>query len=213
LIGSGIPVTLTDANNNILLQYFPTAFSEEELEELTISTDILFLQNGSKTDCYRDIEQVYLLGCWRDSAKKPFLSQQTSTPQALQWISKNQRIFQTAMPKLHSLYESIPIPKRHFGAWAAVAVNKLHSHGTALHVDRKDYQHGFCWVLAFGSFSNGGAMYLQQSNTKIYLKSGDMMCFKSTEPHQVEPFSGNRYSVVFFSHQNLFYNNGQPTWK
>jgi hypothetical protein len=92
-----------------------------------------------------------------------------------------------------------------FGAWAAVAINcNLNpSHEIAAHRGAHDYKDGLCWTIPFGSFS-GGNLNFPELKVEMEYGTGDVAAFQSLQVHNVQPFSGTRFSLVFFSHNNVF---------
>ena len=197
------------------MQFHPGIFSTEQLLKLTVSTQQLFSNHPSTTNNnYRNISNVLYFGCCRDYSKNPYELEATKHIAAQSWIDHNKNIFNQVndlfkkfIPELFHRYSSIPLPKRHFGAFATVAVNKLSNNGIALHQDVKDYKNGYCWIVPFGKF-DGGNFLLKDINVTVPLQAADIMCLQSTKRHQVKPFEGFRFSLVFFSHHNLFYYNG-----
>jgi hypothetical protein len=97
------------------------------------------------------------------------------------------------------------VPVRMFGAWAAVAINyKLEAaSGIAVHSDSHDFRDGLCWTVPFGTFE-GGNLSFPKLNLDLEYHEGDVAAFQSLQLHEVKPFQGTRYSLVFFLHNNLF---------
>ena len=128
----------------------------------------------------------------------------------MSWIHQNQELFNTAntifksnFPQLFEEYSKVLLPNRFFGAWITITLNKLFDTGMSYHIDKQDYKKSYCWVLPFGTFSKG-FFNIPEIPTKICLQTRDFLCFDSHLLHGVEPFIGTRYSLVFFSHSNLF---------
>ena len=72
-----------------------------------------------------------------------------------------------------------------------------------LHKDAHDFRDGLCWTIPFGEFK-GGNLELLELNVELEYKAGDVAAFQSLQQHRVKPFTGQRFSLVFFSHNTLF---------
>ena len=103
-------------------------------------------------------------------------------------------------------YSDVKLPVRMFDAWAAVAINcnVNPKHGIAAHRDVHDYLDGLCWTIPFGPLESGGNLKFPELNVELEYGTGDVAAFQSLQVHQVEPFSGERFSLVLFSHNNVF---------
>lgn len=155
---------------------------------------------------------VHHFGCWRGSDTIPFEIADTRHHAAYEWIETNQplffmlnKLFAYHFPQLYAQYNNVDMLKRFFGAWAAVAINKLKNTGMHAHNDKKDYRNGLCWTVPFGYFTEGD-LYLKEINTYLSYTTGDVNCMKSFQlTHKVEPFKGERYSLALFTHHNMFF--------
>jgi len=76
-----------------------------------------------------------------------------------------------------------------------------------IHKDDDDYRHGFCFVVPFGKWKEGGGdLYFPDLGITVVMKPGMVVAFKSAELlHGVTPYVGERYSIVLFSGQTLFF--------
>jgi hypothetical protein len=97
------------------------------------------------------------------------------------------------------------IPVKMFGAWAVVAINcNLDPvNGIAAHRNSHDYKDGMCWTVPFGTFTEGN-LYFPELRVTVEYGTGDVAAFQSLQEHQVQYFKGNRFSLVLFSHNNVF---------
>jgi hypothetical protein len=166
-----------------------------------------------KRDVKRGVGQVFHLGCWRTYSKLPFVTRDTRGEEAKKWIQSNRgmfwrlnNLFYNEFPELFQTYMAVNIPVRMFGAWAAIAINGdlREGSGIELHRDAHDFKDGFCFVVPFGNLTDGN---LRFPKLKMELEYGskDVVAFQSLQLHEVLPFHGQRYSLVLFSHNNLFY--------
>src|SRR5918994_1996381 len=72
------------------------------------------------------------------------------------------------------------------------------------YIDHDDDKYGFCWFVLLGDWE-GGDLIFSQLNVRIKLKPGNILAFRSNLlVHENLPCSGVRYSLVFFTHNNLF---------
>src|SRR5215216_7813631 len=72
------------------------------------------------------------------------------------------------------------------------------------YIDCDDDKYGFCWLVSLGDWE-GGDLIFPQLNVRIKLKPGNILAFRSNlSVHGNLPYSGVRYSLVFFTHNNLF---------
>jgi hypothetical protein len=94
------------------------------------------------------------------------------------------------------------IPVRMFGAWAAVAINcNLNpTHGIAAHRDAHDYIDSLCWTIPFGTFTESNLKF-PELKVELEYGTGDVAAFQSL---QVQSFIGKRFSLVLFSHNDVF---------
>ena len=124
----------------------------------------------------------------------------------LQQLSSD-NLFYNEFLELQQMYLDAQIPVRMFGTWAAVAINCGLDQNTdiRLHKDAHNFKDGLCFTIPFGSFANGGDLYFFQLKTILKYRSGDVAAFQSLQQHQVLPFHDQRFSLVLFSHNNLFY--------
>jgi len=92
-----------------------------------------------------------------------------------------------------------------FGAWAAVAINCNidPTQGIAAHRDAHDFSGGLCWTIPFGCFE-GGDLHFPELKVRMEYGTGDVAAFRSLQVHEVKPFRGTRFSLVLFSHNNVF---------
>jgi hypothetical protein len=96
------------------------------------------------------------------------------------------------LQKIHPLH-------REFSIFSYMVFNL--TSGMKRHRDNRDF--AYCWVFVFGEFS-GGELEFIYLNTKIQLRPGDLICFKSAELyHQVMEYIGDRRSVVLTTHNSI----------
>jgi len=89
------------------------------------------------------------------------------------------------------------------GTFATMAVNI--DYAASGHRDNCDYRKGFCFIIPFGSFTNGGHLRLDQYGVEIAAQPGDLIVLRSyLVEHSVTTYSGTRHSIVFFSHNMKF---------
>jgi len=128
------------------------------------------------------------------------------------WVEKNQALFRSCAwvfkktwPDLHEEYTSViaNVPLT-IGAWSTVALN-CNCGAKTVHRDTKDFRDGYCWVIPFGNFE-GGELFFPDLNITIKMAPEMLVAFQSFElDHCVHEYTGERYSVVFFTHQTMFF--------
>lgn len=82
-----------------------------------------------------------------------------------------------------------------------MALSQGHS---APHFDHHDAHDGLTCVMPFGDFT-GGDFIIHDYGTRITLREGDVLFFRSwLQLHSTMPVtSGQRYSIVFFTHERM----------
>lgn len=208
------PCIIKDPLGQTLARSFSQLVSPSLLSTLTVSTATLVAQRpptagtrGSRGDVQR-----YHFGCWRDYARNPYIIQDSEEPPCKEWMAANAPLFtllstafQQLFPDLYARYQAVALqlPMQCFSPWAAVALNI--NFPALPHQDSHDYRHGLCWVVPFGEWE-GGNLRLHNLNKELVLGAGDVVCFRSTTiTHSVAPYKGHRHSLVFFSHDSLFF--------
>lgn len=194
-------------------------------EQLTKSTKELF--ETKKASPLKHIARghgeadgrCYHFGVWRKSMKIPQLTADTINgrnkkiwPHFQKWYSTNQEVFQTVndifaehFPFLFAWYDTLAekLPEKLFGAFATCVVNV--DFPVWRHIDKSDCQHGFCFTLEFGDFTEGN-LVLETLNIEVECSPGDLIVFPShLVYHFVRPYQGWRSSMVFLSHDSLFF--------
>jgi hypothetical protein len=82
--------------------------------------------------------------------------------------------------------------------------------GTAPHYYYKDEPEGYCCVVPLGDFS-GGELVFREHKLRFSIKPGDIIFFHFRNMiHENLEFTGERYSLVFTTHHNMFTEFGQP---
>jgi len=128
------------------------------------------------------------------------------------WIQKNQKlfnlistIFEQQQPVMFKKYMSIVDKyELQLGPFSCVALN-LNFGKIDRHKDTKDVQEGYCWVLPWGNW-NGGLLTFPELNVSVDSKAGDLTGFLSSAlVHEVTAYSGYRYSLTCFTHQQNFF--------
>ena len=213
-ISNSDPAFVKDKRGGMILKVFRNFLTEAETNQLENTTNTLTDNLKGKFDKKRGVPLVYHLGCWRKYTELPFVTVNTRNRHSQDWILKNRDIFL----KLNDLfYQEFPVlletywtvenlPARMFGTWASVAINCHLDEdvGIGLHSDEHDFADGFCWTIPFGNFSEGDLNF-PDLNTTVAYKTGDVAVFQSRQQHEVKKFRGKRFSLVLFSHNNLFY--------
>lgn len=186
--------------NNVLTQ------TTKELFEAQPAT------KKKKTKRKESAGRCYHFGTWRKYTKEPKITEESlSHPYFQTWKSKNAAVFskidslfQQHFPLVHSWYQArakhLPMP---FHSFATCVVNVDFACGK--HKDRSDCRFGYCFVLPFGTFT-GGALMMEDIRVKIDLAAGDLLVFPSQKLfHWVEQYHGWRSSLVFLSHDSIFF--------
>jgi len=150
------------------------------------------------------------IGSWRERSKTVEVTADSKLGGVETWLEKNQKLFKSVSavfkrtwPKLYAHYHRISAeaPLK-VGAWSTVAIN---SAARLVHTDTKDYKDGYCWVVPFGDFE-GGELYFPDLNITIKMAPQMLVAFQSFNlKHGVNPFTGSRYSLVFYQHQTMFF--------
>lgn len=195
-----------------MIRYFKAAISSDLLETLQNSTDDLVAAvETHQKQTKRGTENCLHLGNWRKSSKLPFPTVDSSSLAAKNWITANQKLadhcsalFQKNFPILFAKYTKVAESDRVFGAWTTCAINV--NFACEPHYDDHDYQGGLCWVIPFGSYKTGRSLFFPHLNIEVFTRPGDLICFRSFAlRHQVRNYDHVRNSVVFFTHQNMFF--------
>jgi len=155
---------------------------------------------------------VYHCGIWRKYMKEPRWSAQSLEEPMQKWLDVNGKLFKAVSDvfkreykELFSFYAALHDGDEDFPLYPWMMVNINYRWAVEEHRDTSDFQNGLCWVLVFGEFT-GGELVLKEPNITIQLKPGDLVCFKSYSiTHYVKPFQGQRNSLVFFTHHNMFF--------
>jgi len=166
--------------------------------------------NKKRTERDEAKGRAFHFGCWRKYCKEPITTDETLThPYFETWNQLNASVFEKVdaafkqhWPLLHMWYRLRQLPFR-FGAFATVVVNVNFACGP--HVDGHDCRNGLCFVLVFGQFT-GGSLCLEGLKTEIDCQPGDLIVFPSQKlRHWVTNFEGWRSSLVFLSHDSIFF--------
>lgn len=81
--------------------------------------------------------------------------------------------------------------------------------GTSAHYDKQDEPEGYCCMVPLGKFT-GGDLVFREHKIRLALQPGDMVFFHSRNIlHENLPFTGERHSLVFTTHHNVFTEFGQ----
>lgn len=207
------PCVVKDFTGGILVQCFQNVIPSEMLDTLQASTDHLLhdFPIATRTNS-RGKTRAHTFGTWRESADHPFQTGNTNSGPALEWILFNggligllDELFKKSFPALHKEYYNAiaDIETETFGAWANITVN--HNFACKPHRDKKDFYHGLCWVIPFGSWT-GGNICFKEIDVEVKLNSSDVICFASAKlTHWVQSYIGERNSLVLFTHHSMFY--------
>jgi hypothetical protein len=204
-----------DHHGGLLLRLFHQAIPPSLLATLASSLSELMEKfpphagvNGNRGD-----KSVYHFGTWRSSSVQPYLIADTRNEHSQRWISTNyplfqkvEQIFKETFPQLHQQYKRIADEQitTVIACWCSLAVNI--DFPATVHTDTKDYRHGYCWVLPFGTWTEGGDLRCEKINVEVKLRPGDLVCFQSSKiPHWVTNYNNVRNSIVFFTHHSMFY--------
>ena len=104
-------------------------------------------------------------------------------------------------------YCNIEAPRYYTKSFTMCVINKG---GTTPHYDYKDEPEGYCCVVPLGNFS-GGELVFREHKLRFSIKPGDIIFFHSRNMlHENLAFTGERYSLVFTTHHNMFTEFGQP---
>jgi hypothetical protein len=94
LIKHSVPALLRDDLGSIVLQVFRKFLTTEDKERLLRSTQTLCEENTKwKPDVKRGVDQVFHFDCWRKYAKSPFVTSDSRTTHAQNWIMENRPLF------------------------------------------------------------------------------------------------------------------------
>ena len=124
-------------------------------------------------------------------------------------------IFITHFPTMHEFYSSITDKyELKIGVWATVAIN--FDYGEILtHRDANNLEDGYCWVLPFGIWEDGGGdLHFPEKKVTVMSKPGDITAFSSSQLwHEVTKHEGCHYSLTFFTHDKCTYNpSNEEEW-
>jgi len=197
------------SSTNTVARIFKNVIPTEHLIKLFDSTEELHAVMAPKRDKKREVNS-YHFGYWRCYSPEPYVTSETRTKEALQWLQANQPVFQAVgevfkskYPLMYDCYRRVLPGPPLVGPWCTVNIN----YNTACieHIDDQDYRHGLCWVLPFGDFT-GGQIFFPDLRVELEVECGDLVCFPSASLlHNTEPFVGKRHSLVFFNHHDMFF--------
>jgi len=202
--------TIKDVGGEIFVRLFVQVIPQHLIQNLENSLQQLILQVPPKVkQNSRGKSVMYTLGCLRKCQAKPYLTTQTKNEHSIGFLKKNaelislvNKIFEEQFPSLYMLYKSIELPERYLGAFATLTINV--NYQMKKHIDEADFPNGYCWLLTCGKYE-GGHLYLNDMNMNIDASPGNLIAFKSKKlSHQCSTFTGQRYSFVFYTHNNLF---------
>lgn len=224
--------TLVGPNGGVLAKLIPYSIGKKLIENLEESTKKL--KKRKSTVDMRGAGQKFHLGFWRRRGMKETKLTSNSKLKCIRsWLKTNQPLFKKIKDiykrefpgmfisiqflKYLDLYESCyGITKKNktdtlFGPFTCAAININFQSG--LHIDNKDAEASFCWVIPFGDFE-GGSLILPKLKVRIDLKPCDILCFQShTFQHYVEKFIGIRNSLILFCDKYSFPPNENPKEK
>lgn len=210
-----------------LVTVFRNIFGEhcEQInEQLIQSTNYMYaLKPASKqkpnTRGHPEAEgRCYHFGVWRKYTDNPKCTIDTVAKNGNllehfdEWWQTNKvvfdrvnQIFKEHFPLLFAWYDSLSklLPHKLFGAFATCVLNV--DFAVWSHKDPHDCKNGYCFVLEFGDFT-GGDLVLEDLKINIECSPGDLVVFPShLLYHKVENYEGWRSSLVFLSHDTLFF--------
>ena len=95
-------------------------------------------------------------------------------------------------------YTSLYLPPNYF--WSQVQIN--YNFDIPRHTDSSNQ--GYSWIVGFGDYTGGElCIELAEDNIKkVDIRDVPLTFNGSLYPHWVEPFDGDRWSLVFFTHHS-----------
>jgi hypothetical protein len=206
-------VIVKSIRGDTLVKVFRSALNVELINVLFDSTNELLKYLEGDEDNKRIIREVFHFGHWRDNMVDIQETKTMKFEESKEWIRSNRELwnflnllFFHELPELYEDYLSVNFSPRYFGAWATCALNGvMDPSGMGMHTDERDYRNGFCWVVPFGDFE-GGELVFPDIKVCLEMFPGDIVYFRSCDlNHFVNPFTGNRKSLVLFSHNTMFF--------
>ncbi|KAL0484888.1 hypothetical protein AKO1_003657, partial [Acrasis kona] len=202
-------------NGGIIAELSKNIFTKEMMQVLYNSTLLLAeaLPPQSGEEEVKNVKAVHHIGSWRKYQKFVFTTSETKNEHSQKWLEQNDKsgLFSTitdyVKKKMPHLFEAYKCANNNeiskFAPFNCVAIN----YGTtSRHMDEADPEFGHAFVVPFGEFSRA-ELILDNVLTGFDAEAGDLVHFDAANIyHYNQNVVGDRFSLVFFTDKNSFFN-------